>query len=554
MSRSQRTGDFGTSNSVICQDVLLPDSQYSLERLEDRSLHLHGRTKFGNEEETLAPIPNANRHIMKPGILEQTMVFLRDENGNFPRPAMNYPAPETLSQKWIDHFVRCHKFIINNHIQPTTAQRRSFERDVYDFCRILELDKKSAELQRRRARAAALRSRGVAVTECLDDSDTESCLGIEVECAPRVITAPSTVLSSPAAQDNKRKRDEEAGIAIAPRAAKKPRVKKPKTNAAHTKVDASARVAQSRLADCTNAKSAKNAAQNRSTVIDGSKVTHRATKESREKGAAIPTVRVTSQSQKSDKGAAKTKLPTRREKRRAEARSKSVMQSEPKNKIIDGVHATSEAQTTAEAQNEQRNVAEYPDKSGSELMTSSIDTVNIELVDLRKPKKKKRKRVKKDFAVEDDARGLDFEESVHATQRLSISGQASPARHDEDINLDHKNITRASTDPADVNQFNNGEVAVKERAAAPPNITEDSSRNLPSKREASRSLEAETENSAQTKRKKEAANTPPNTADVKRSAMAASSTKKAKRQKRSKVDTADQADAQHKLSSKENHS
>lgn len=124
---------------------------------------------------------------MAPGELEEIIVFTRDAYGNLPRPDIKYPAPLPVQQKWVDHFVRCHKFIVNNHIRPTTAQRRAFERDVYDFCRTMEMGRKAAEIQRRKARAAALRSRGLPGAHLLDDTDAESNLGIEIDHIPQVI-------------------------------------------------------------------------------------------------------------------------------------------------------------------------------------------------------------------------------------------------------------------------------------------------------------------------------------------------------------------------------
>lgn len=134
-------------------------------------------------------IPDLSRQVATTSI-DDSVRFVRDKQGNFPKPRISgFAVSSTISeqQELLDHFLRWHKIIAKSHIPPTTFQRREFERDVYDFSRTIGMGKAAASIEVKKARAMALRVRGLPGAHLLDDSDAESALGIEFDASPTIL-------------------------------------------------------------------------------------------------------------------------------------------------------------------------------------------------------------------------------------------------------------------------------------------------------------------------------------------------------------------------------
>lgn len=124
-----------------------------------------------------------------------TVAFTRDENGNYPIPqeVIDEPINTEILKKWSDHFIRCHRLIVNSHVQPTTVQRREFQRDIYDFCRGMGMEKLASKTQVQEGRRVLLKSRGKDISP---DSDQESTSGIERDDKMKALQIPKPPVSS----------------------------------------------------------------------------------------------------------------------------------------------------------------------------------------------------------------------------------------------------------------------------------------------------------------------------------------------------------------------
>lgn len=97
--------------------------------------------------------------------------------------AVEHHAPYLVLQKKVEEFANCHKYMLNNNLNPTTLQRRQFTRDIYDYARALGMSKNQADVEIARARAAYRYRNGLPGGMKLDETDDESTLGMEVDDA-----------------------------------------------------------------------------------------------------------------------------------------------------------------------------------------------------------------------------------------------------------------------------------------------------------------------------------------------------------------------------------
>ncbi|MCJ1383907.1 hypothetical protein MMC17_007021 [Xylographa soralifera] len=89
--------------------------------------------------------------------------------------------------KQINHYVRAHPFITQSLNGHTTTQRRTFERDIYDYARTIGLLKEQARVEVRRARAFCGE---------LDYNSDDSRLGDEIDDSAIILNAATSETAS----------------------------------------------------------------------------------------------------------------------------------------------------------------------------------------------------------------------------------------------------------------------------------------------------------------------------------------------------------------------
>ncbi|MCJ1393711.1 hypothetical protein MMC18_006587 [Xylographa bjoerkii] len=166
----------------------------------DKSMTHEQRSTMDDNPLRLDPLSVYNTASTSPNLLHYVPRDHNMDDTSFPIEATrgrdNHVDHQLLKQ--INYYVRAHPFIRQSLNVHTTTQRRTFERDIYDYARTVGLLKEQAKAEVRRARGFCGE---------LDYDSDDSRLGDEVDDSASIL---STILPAPVPSSNEVAGTEEA--------------------------------------------------------------------------------------------------------------------------------------------------------------------------------------------------------------------------------------------------------------------------------------------------------------------------------------------------------